>query len=72
MGLLVTDFLFENFGKVMDYNFTADIEKQFDIIAEGNLVWNKMIADFYGPFHQTVEETPGSSRSCSWSKGSWR
>lgn len=57
MGLLVTDFLFENFGKVMDYNFTADIEKQFDIIAEGNLVWNKMIADFYGPFHQTVEET---------------
>jgi hypothetical protein len=41
----------------MDYNFTADIEKQFDIIAEGNLVWNKMIADFYGPFHQTVEET---------------
>lgn len=57
MGLLVTDFLNENFGTVMDYNFTADIEKQFDIIAEGNLVWNKMIADFYGPFHQTVEDT---------------
>jgi DNA topoisomerase-1 len=57
MGLLVTDFLNENFGQVMDYNFTADIEKQFDIIADGNLVWNKMIATFYGPFHQSVEET---------------
>ena len=57
MGLLVTDFLSENFSQVMDYNFTADIEKQFDIIADGDLVWNKMIADFYGPFHQTVEET---------------
>ena len=57
MGLLVTDFLSENFPIILDYNFTADIEKQFDIIAEGQLVWNKMIADFYGPFHQTVEET---------------
>lgn len=61
MGLLVTDFLNENFSEVMDYNFTADIEKQFDIIAEGDLVWNKMIADFYGPFHQTVEETLDSA-----------
>lgn len=57
MGLLVTDFLSENFPIILDYNFTADIEKQFDIIAEGKLVWNKMIAEFYGPFHQTVEET---------------
>jgi DNA topoisomerase I len=57
MGMLVTDFLNENFKQVMDYNFTADIEKQFDIIAEGHLVWNKMIESFYGPFHQTVEET---------------
>lgn len=61
MGLLVTDFLNENFSIVMDYNFTADIEKQFDIIAEGDLVWNKMIADFYQPFHQTVEETLDSA-----------
>lgn len=57
MGMLVTDFLNENFKQVMDYNFTADIEKQFDVIADGQLVWNKMIKDFYGPFHQTVEET---------------
>jgi DNA topoisomerase I len=59
--LLVTDFLNENFPQIMDYNFTADIEKQFDIIAEGNLVWNKMIREFYGPFHQTVEETLDSA-----------
>jgi DNA topoisomerase-1 len=57
MGMLVTDFLNENFKQVMDYNFTADIEKQFDVIADGNLVWNKMIESFYGPFHQSVEET---------------
>jgi DNA topoisomerase-1 len=57
MGMLVTDFLDTNFKQVMDYNFTADIEKQFDIIAEGDLVWNKMIETFYGPFHQSVEET---------------
>ena len=61
MGLLVTDFLNENFSEVMDYNFTAEIEKQFDIIAEGDLVWNKMIETFYGPFHQTVEETLDSA-----------
>lgn len=61
MGLLVTDFLNENFGEVMDYGFTAEIEKQFDIIAEGDLIWNKMIESFYGPFHQTVEETLDSA-----------
>lgn len=57
MGLLVTDFLNENFPSIMDYNFTADIEKQFDVIAEGDLLWNKMIGEFYGPFHEKVEET---------------
>ncbi len=57
MGLLVTDFLNDNFSEVMDYGFTAEIEKQFDIIADGDLIWNKMIEAFYGPFHQTVEET---------------
>jgi DNA topoisomerase-1 len=57
MGLLVTDFLNEHFSTIMDYNFTAEIEKKFDIIADGKLVWNKMIKDFYTPFHKTVEET---------------
>lgn len=57
MGLLVTDFLNEHFPKIMDYNFTAQIEEQFDVIAAGDLVWNKMIEQFYGPFHQSIEET---------------
>ena len=57
MGMLVTDFLNEHFDKVMDYHFTAEIEKEFDIIADGNLEWTKMISSFYNPFHQTVEET---------------
>jgi DNA topoisomerase-1 len=57
IGLLVTDFLVENFKDILDYNFTADIEEQFDKVAEGKKVWNKMIADFYKPFHKTVETT---------------
>lgn len=57
IGLLVTDFLVENFKDILDYNFTADVEQQFDKVAEGKKVWNKMIADFYKPFHKTVEDT---------------
>jgi len=57
MGLLVTDFLAEHFSTVMDYHFTAGIEKRFDVIAEGDLEWHAMIGEFYGPFHQRVEET---------------
>jgi DNA topoisomerase-1 len=41
----------------LNYNFTADVEKDFDKIAKGELVWNKVIADFYSQFHNTVEET---------------
>ncbi len=55
IGIVVTDFLVENFSKVLDYNFTADVEKQFDIIADGELDWNNMISSFYKPFHETVE-----------------
>lgn len=57
MGMLVTDFLIEHFDKVMDYHFTAEIEKEFDIIADGDLEWVKMIKEFYHPFHETVERT---------------
>ncbi len=57
MGVVVTDFLHEHFKSVMDYSFTADIEKQFDQIAAGRLVWNNMLREFYHPFHQQVEET---------------
>ncbi|MBL0359376.1 MAG: type I DNA topoisomerase [Chitinophagaceae bacterium] len=57
LGLVVTDFLNQHFDKVMDYSFTAEIEKEFDEIADGKLVWNTMVADFYKPFHEGVEHT---------------
>jgi len=57
LGLVVTDFLNEHFTQVMDYGFTANIENEFDRIAEGKQVWNKMISSFYAPFHKTVEDT---------------
>ncbi|MEQ8625698.1 MAG: type I DNA topoisomerase [Vicingaceae bacterium] len=56
-GLVVTDFLTEHFKEIMDYSFTADVEKQFDDIADGQLQWNKMIEKFYNPFHASVENT---------------
>ena len=57
LGMVVNDFLREHFTKVMDYDFTAKIEAEFDHIAEGRQVWNKMIDDFYLPFHENVEHT---------------
>ncbi len=57
LGLVVTDFLNLHFDQVMDYSFTANIEKEFDEIADGKMVWNKMVADFYKPFHSGVEHT---------------
>lgn len=57
IGTVVTDFLSEHFKDIMDYSFTADIEKQFDEIAEGQRGWNAMIGSFYKPFHKSVEHT---------------
>jgi DNA topoisomerase-1 len=57
LGLVVTDFLNQHFDKVMDYSFTANIEEEFDKIAEGELQWNKMVGEFYKPFHESVEHT---------------
>lgn len=57
LGMLVTDFLKQYFDKVMDYSFTAKIEEEFDEIANGKKKWNKMLGEFYDPFHLTVEET---------------
>lgn len=57
LGIVVTDFLREHFHKVMDYDFTAKIEAEFDNIAEGRQLWNKMIDDFYLPFHELVSHT---------------
>ncbi len=57
LGMVVTDFLSEHFQRVMDYSFTAKIEEEFDEIAHGKQKWNKMIDEFYHPFHETVEHT---------------
>ncbi len=55
-GMLVNDYLEGNFKDILDYNFTATVEKEFDQIADGEQDWEKMIAAFYGPFHKTVEQ----------------
>ncbi|MDL2228334.1 type I DNA topoisomerase [Odoribacter sp. OttesenSCG-928-L07] len=56
IGTIVNKFLVTNFNDILDYNFTANIEKQFDEIAHGNIEWQKMLSDFYGPFHKEVEK----------------
>jgi DNA topoisomerase I len=57
LGLVVTDFLKMYFDDIMDYNFTARIEEEFDEVAAGKLKWNQMIDDFYNPFKKDVEDT---------------
>jgi len=57
IGMVVTDFLVEHFERIMDYGFTADVEKQFDDIADGERKWNKMIETFYKTFHTNVVDT---------------
>jgi DNA topoisomerase-1 len=61
MGMLVTDFLSANFDTIMDYGFTASVEKQFDEIANGNQAWQDMLKGFYGPFHAAVDTTMESA-----------
>ncbi|MGM9765392.1 MAG: type I DNA topoisomerase [Candidatus Cryptobacteroides sp.] len=56
IGMIVTDYLVKNFAGIMDYDFTANVEKDFDKIAEGELIWNNVISEFYAPFHKKVEE----------------
>lgn len=57
LGSVVTDFLNKYFNNVMDYGFTASIEEEFDKIATGEKVWNKMVKEFYDPFHKEVNQT---------------
>ena len=57
IGIVVTDFLVKNFGHIMDYGFTAEVEQQFDEVADGAIQWDKMLKSFYQPFHQKVEDT---------------
>ena len=56
IGMVVNDYLEAQFQPIMDYNFTASVEKEFDRIAEGEITWDRMIGAFYGPFHDMVHK----------------
>ena len=69
--MVVNDYLESQFEPIMDYNFTANVEKEFDRIADGEITWNSMIDDFYGPFHKMVDhatttQTTKTTRYVSW------
>ncbi len=57
IGIVVNNFLMQYFGEIMDYHFTARVEQEFDEVAEGKKQWNKVINEFYHPFHKQVEDT---------------
>lgn len=56
IGMIVTDYLVKNFPNILDYRFTANVEEDFDKIAEGGAVWNGVIEDFYGEFHGKIQD----------------
>jgi len=62
LGIIVTGFLNENFANILDYNFTAKVEKEFDEIAEGKTEWTKMISEFYKTFHPQIAKTGSESK----------
>jgi DNA topoisomerase-1 len=68
IGNLVNGFLVQHFTNILDYNFTASVEEEFDEIAEGKLVWNQMISDFYFPFHDQIEGTLENTKKISGEK----
>ncbi|PZQ80302.1 MAG: type I DNA topoisomerase, partial [Flavobacterium johnsoniae] len=61
IGVIVTDFLVKNFEKILDYNFTAKVEQDFDEIAEGNVNWAKMMQEFYDQFHPNVKDVEANA-----------
>ena len=61
IGTIVTDFLVKNFGAILDYNFTAKVEQDFDEIAEGTIEWSKMMQEFYDKFHPNVKEVESNA-----------
>ncbi len=63
MAMMVTDFLVEHFPNVTNYSFTAEVEKEFDTIAQGGKEWGSMIDNFYGKFHDRVESAESIDRS---------
>ncbi len=62
IGMIVSDYLVGHFPDILDYDFTANVEKDFDQIAEGEKVWNDVIGTFYSPFHHKVEEVLGDGQ----------
>ena len=62
-GQVVSDFLTGHFDRIVDYDFTATVEEEFDQIASGSLERNKMLAEFYTPFHELIEKTGGIDRA---------
>ncbi len=62
VGMIVSNYLVENFSTILDYDFTANVEKDFDTIAAGGKVWNEVIAEFYKPFHSRVEEVTSDGK----------
>ena len=62
IGMIVSDYLVGHFPDILDYDFTANVEKDFDQIADGEMVWNDVIGTFYTPFHQKVEEVLGDKQ----------
>ncbi|MDP4281876.1 MAG: type I DNA topoisomerase [Bacteroidota bacterium] len=65
IGTLVNSFLMQYFNNILDYNFTATVEEEFDEIARGKKIWNEMIQDFYNPFHKQIETTQEQSKKVS-------
>ncbi|MCF7812047.1 type I DNA topoisomerase [Candidatus Gracilibacteria bacterium] len=63
IGEVVNDFLVQYFPSIVDYDFTAKVEQEFDAIAQGKKKWNMMISEFYKPFHKTVEESAEIKKS---------
>ncbi|MFH1159682.1 MAG: type I DNA topoisomerase [bacterium] len=68
VGTLVNQFLLDNFNNILDYNFTALVEEEFDEIAQGRLAWNMMIGDFYAPFHGQIQQAQGNTKKVSGEK----
>ena len=60
IGMVVNDYLESQFSTIMDYHFTANVEKEFDRIADGDITWHTMIGDFYDPFHKLVDAAVGT------------
>ncbi len=66
--MIVTDFLCKHFEDILNYNFTAQVEEEFDQIAEGKITWTEMMKKFYGPFHKEVEKTIDTAEKLSTEK----